>query len=92
MPDPPGDISISKPLVYLIRVAGKVDPDFSDYVRGMTVTTDKLAGGGSLTILYGTCPDHSALMGILTLLGNLGLPIISVECLGSPSEETGQRD
>lgn len=89
MPYPWSNFSVSKPLVFRIRVAGNLDLDMSDYVRGMTITAGGPTKWGSTTTLEGICPDHSALVGILNALGNLGLPIISVECLGTPGDATG---
>lgn len=81
------DISVSTPLLYDIRVAGALDSDFSDYVRGMTITTDTAAGEGPVSTVRGICPDHSALIGVLNALGNLGLVLISVRCLGAPGSD-----
>lgn len=87
-----GNMSVSKPLVYRIRVAGTPEPDFSDYARWMTFTTEIVPGDGAVTTLLGECPDQAALLGILGTLGNLGLPLISVECLGASSAWADAQD
>ncbi len=79
------DMSVTQPLVYDIRVAGVVDPAFSDYVRGMTITPDTASTEGPVTIVRGTCPDHSAFVGVLSTLGTLGFAVMSVRCLGAPN-------
>ncbi|MFN8474237.1 MAG: hypothetical protein U0822_18735 [Anaerolineae bacterium] len=87
MPYHHNDMSVSKPLVYRIRVAGTLTPDLSDYVRGMAITSETAAAEGPVTTLRGTCPDSSALLGVLHSLANFGLPLISAECLGAPNGE-----
>ncbi len=82
-------MSVTEPLVYHIRVAGTLAPDFSDYVSGMTITADTAPDGSAVSDLHGTLPDHSALVGALRSLTNLGLPIINVQCLGVPGETSG---
>lgn len=81
------DVSVSQPLVYDIRVAGALPSEFSDYVRGMTITSETAADGGPVTIVRGVCPDHAALVGVLNTLGNFGLAVLSVRCLGVPDGE-----
>lgn len=84
-------VSVSQPLMYDIRVAGTLDPDFADYVRGMTITPDMAAGIDPVTVVRGTCPDNAALVGILGTLGNFGLVVISVQCLGIPNGDTNDQ-
>ena len=78
------DMSVATPLAYHIRVAGHPSPDFSDYVRGMRISTEIDGSERPVTTLNGQCPDHSALVGILSTLGNLHLPIIWMECWSVP--------
>ncbi|MFN8499058.1 MAG: hypothetical protein U0641_14505 [Anaerolineae bacterium] len=82
------DVSVATPLVYHICVAGTPDPDFSDYVRGMTFSTEVDERERPVTTLDGQCPDHAALVGILSTLGNLHLPIIWMECWSVSSVHT----
>ncbi|MFN8472291.1 MAG: hypothetical protein U0822_08885 [Anaerolineae bacterium] len=79
------EMSVANPLVYHICVAGTPDPDFSDYVRGMSISTEMDRLNHTVTTLDGECPDHSALVGILSTLGNLHLPIIWMECWSVPT-------
>ncbi|MFN8484849.1 MAG: hypothetical protein U0768_17585 [Anaerolineae bacterium] len=85
MPYHRADMSVSKPLVYRIQVAGALTPAFSDYVRGLIITLDTAPGEGPVTTLQGPCADASALVGVLNTLANFGLPLISAECLGAPN-------
>lgn len=56
-----------------IVVKGHLDPHWSEWLEGMTIThtTDE-------TILCGTVADQSALYGLLSRLRDLGLTLISV--------------
>lgn len=84
------DRSFSAPLVYRIRVLGHLDPAFSDYARGMAITTYVAPGEQPVSTLHGECPDHSALVGILNALGSFGWQIISVEYMGTPAQMDDQ--
>jgi len=61
------------PTVYQIRVKGYLDPKWSDWFYGFTLTE---ADGD--TILTGMVADQSALHGLLAKIRDLGLPIRSV--------------
>ncbi len=52
----------------------------------MTITVDTEGDGLPITILTGTV-DQAALQGLLRRLYSLGLPLISVICVESDSEE-----
>ena len=58
---------------YQIRIQGALDPSWSDWLGGFTIT-----GGEGETALVGEVPDQSALHGILAKINELGLVIISV--------------
>ncbi len=44
-------------------------------------------GGLRTTTLISEPVDQAALVGIINRLNSLGLPLLSVECLGTPVEE-----
>ncbi len=62
---------------YEIQVKGVLESTWSDWLGGMTITA--LAGG--VTQLSGPVPDQAALQGILLQLHNLGLTLLSVQCV-----------
>ncbi|MBE9507668.1 MAG: hypothetical protein IMY86_06415 [Chloroflexi bacterium] len=66
-PDPDG------PMTYQIQVQGKLDEDWSDWFRGMTVAFE-----GGTTTLTGPVADQAALRGILTRIWDLNLTVLSV--------------
>ena len=60
-----------------IRVKGRIDEHWSDWFGGLTIThTDQ-----NETILAGSIVDQAALYGLLTKLRDLGLPLLSVNCV-----------
>ncbi len=61
-------------MFYTIRIKGHLDPQWSDWFAGLTITHDPKGE----TILAGPVPDQSALFGILIKLRDLGLPLIAV--------------
>ena len=60
-------------MTYQIRVQGRLDNDWSDWLRGMTVTFE-----GGVTTLTGPVADQAALRGILCKLWDLNLTLASV--------------
>jgi hypothetical protein len=80
-----GWLSLDRPATYEIKVPGHLDESWSDWVGGMTITTESKGDGPPLTTLTGTV-DQAALQGLLRRLYSLGLPLVSVICLGCGSE------
>ena len=63
--------------VYQIKVAGQLDPGWSEWFSGLAVTVEH-SGDDTTTTLTGPVADQSALRGILTKLWDLNLALISV--------------
>lgn len=62
------------PDVYAIHVRGALDPQWSTWFDGLTITHD--ADGA--TTLYGPVVDHAALYGLIGRARDLGLALIAV--------------
>jgi hypothetical protein len=62
-----------RPAVYQILVIGVLDPSWSDWFDGFTISSTE-----DETELTGLVSDQAALQGILTKLNDLGLTILSV--------------
>ena len=60
----------------VIHIKGKLDPNWSDWFEAMQM---QVSHSGD-TILCGNLPDKSAVYGIISRLGSLGLTLISVTC------------
>jgi len=65
-PDQPG--------IYRIRIKGHLDPQWTDWFEGLTITLEE----GGDTLLTGPIVDQAALHGLLKKVRDLGLPLISV--------------
>jgi hypothetical protein len=48
---------------------------------GLAIATTHLADGAPATALIGELSDQSALVGVLNTLHDLGLPLVSMECM-----------
>ncbi len=78
-------LSLDRPATYQIKVPGHLDDSWSDWVGGMTIEVESEGDGPPVTTLTGTV-DQAALQGLLRRLYSLGLPLVSVICLGCGSE------
>jgi hypothetical protein len=67
--------------VYRIRVKGHLDNGWSEWFEGLSVTRE----GNGTTVLTGPVADQPALHGLLAKIRDLGLPLLSVNCI-EPSE------
>jgi hypothetical protein len=63
-----------QPTSYLIRIQGTIDPTWSDWFGGFTITPQN-----GETVLEGEVIHQGALHGILAKINELGLVILSVE-------------
>jgi hypothetical protein len=63
-----------QPATYQIRLKGVLDPSWSDWFGGLTITPVD-----DETMLEGQVADQAGLHGILAKINDLGLSIISVE-------------
>ena len=63
------------PVIYEIRIEGQLNPGWSDWLDGMTIT---LLEGGE-TLLAGSLADQAALLGLLMKLHNFGLLLLAVK-------------
>lgn len=70
-PDP------SQPVVYQIRLKGHLGSQWTDWFEGLTIT---LEDNGD-TLLTGLVIDQAALHGLLKKVRDLGMPLVSVNCV-----------
>lgn len=76
-----GLIPFDRPATYNITVQGRIDPTWSARLEGMTVCWSKLDSGVTTTILQGELNDQAALAGVLNMLYELHLTVLSVKRL-----------
>jgi hypothetical protein len=85
MENPEHRPSLHRPATYEVKVAGQLDEGWADWLGGMTVHVDSAGQAPPVTTLTGSL-DQAALQGLVRRLYSLGLPLISVICLGCGSE------
>lgn len=71
---------------YLITVQGVVGVNWVDYLGGLEISANKVAGQPTTT-LSGRLIDQAALLGVLNNLFNLGFHILTVECQFDSNKE-----
>ena len=69
------------PAGYVLRVAGHLDPHWSPWFGGLTLTHDD----DGATTLRGAVADQAELHGILTKIRDLGVTLISVAAIDPPA-------
>ena len=70
-------------MIYQIRIKGHLGHQWTDWFEGLTIT---LEDNGE-TLLTGPVVDQAALHGLLKKVRDLGMPLLSVNCV-----EPGQAD
>jgi hypothetical protein len=74
------ELSFFEPAAYRIRVSGRLDSSWSPLLGEMAISCDSV-DGMPLATLTGTLLDQTALLGVLSRLNSLSLPLLSVEWL-----------
>ncbi len=67
----------AQPLVYQIRIKGQLGREWTDWFGGLTIT---LEDNGE-TLLTGPVIDQAALHGLLRKVRDVGMPLLSVNCV-----------
>jgi hypothetical protein len=71
--------SIEKTQLYEIKLQGRLDKDWSDWLAGMSISYN-----GDITVLRGYVIDQAALRGILTKIWDMNRTVISVKEIRKP--------
>lgn len=77
MSSQPDATTQTNPSIYEIRLKGHLGREWADWFGGMTVD---LTEEGH-TLLTGPVPDQATLHGLLKKVRDLGLPLLSVQCV-----------
>ncbi len=75
------------PTRYRICVRGRLDASWSDRMAGLLITANS-DSEGPLSTLEGEVMDQAELAGVLDTLSDLNLPLVSVESLPAPRNES----
>jgi len=65
------------PVVYQIRIKGRLDQEWSDWFEGLTIAVDDNGD----TLMSGPVADQAALHGLLKKVRDLGMPLLSITCV-----------
>ena len=84
MKTPPGKLSALSPASYKISILGVLNEDTVDRLGGLTIENQEEDpdSGKSITTMKGELKDQAALLGALTTLYNMRLPLLSIEFMG----------
>jgi hypothetical protein len=64
-------------MIYQIRIKGHLGPQWTDWFEGLTITLEENGD----TLLTGPLVDQAALHGLLKKVRDLGIPLLSVNCV-----------
>jgi hypothetical protein len=78
MPKASPRLTLYEPALYAIRVQGALEANWSERFCGLRVVVIR-AGDQVVTELSGRLKNQSSLIGVLTGLYDLGMPLLSVE-------------
>lgn len=80
-------LTIDSPADYQICIQGRLDASWADRLGGVTIRAQDAPADAPITVLTGSFQDQAALAGVLNTLYDLGLPLLSVECLAFPADK-----
>lgn len=80
------EVDPSQPTIYQIRIKGHLGSQWTDWFWGLAIT---LENNGD-TILTGPVIDQAALHSLLRKVRDLGMPLISINCVKTGMAETSQ--
>ena len=70
-------------MIYQIRIQGHLGKQRMDWFEGLTITLEEEGN----TLLSGPVVDQAALHSILKKIRDLGMPLLSANCVGSGLED-----
>lgn len=72
---------------YEIRIQGYLDENWVDYLSSVIIRVEHEPRAAPVTVITGKFQDQAALVGALSGLYSLGMPLLSVQCIGYGSDE-----
>ncbi len=79
-------LKLSTPATYELHIQGFLDERWSATLGGAAIRVQSSPERPPVTVVTGEFRDQAALAGALNLLFDLGLPLLSVQCLNSSPE------
>jgi hypothetical protein len=80
----------TQPATYRIRIAGRVNDGWSDFMSNLEQSFDQ-ENGATVTTITGVVTDQAALHGLLEHIRDLNLTLISVNT-GGPSTQDSNKE
>jgi len=78
-----------QPMVYQIRIKGHLGPQWTDWFGGLAIAVEEDGD----TLLTGPIVDQAALYGLLKKVRDLGMPLVSVNCIEpGPTNTSGGKE
>lgn len=85
------DVDVGDPRVYCVRANGHLDDTWVSRIAWVDVAREIDGDGKAVTVLTGALPDQSALLGMVNLLFDLGLEIVSIQTVEDPHTHSSMR-
>ena len=77
------EFSFQRPAIYKIKVEGVLQENWIQKFQGLKINIERSLSGKSISVLTGKINDQSALSGLLNMLYDYNLTILSVNMLNS---------
>ena len=81
----------TQPATYHIRMAGRVNNGWSDFMSNLDQSFDQ-EDGATITTITGIVTDQAALHGLLERIRDLNLTLISVTCEGLSTKDPARKE
>lgn len=77
---------VTQPATYRVRIVGRVNNGWSDFMSNMEESYEQ-ENGATVTTITGIVRDQAALHGLLERIRDLNLTLLSVACDGPCSQD-----
>jgi hypothetical protein len=81
---------VTQPAAYRIRIAGRVNNGWSDFMSNLEESYEQ-ENGVTITTIAGVVTDQAALHGLLERIRDLNLTLLSVTCDGLCSQDPDKK-
>lgn len=75
-------LMLDSPARYEIRIQGALDESWKESLNAVSMEVQNQPNEPPVTIAICEFSDQAALTGVLSYVYNMGLPLLSVECIG----------
>ena len=75
-----------QPIVYQIRIKGHLSDEWTNWFEGLTITLEEDGD----TLITGSVSDQAALFGLLKKVRDLGMPLVSINCVESAKPDNSE--